>query len=95
MQHIGDINMAEHHGTLVLDEADRHQLSQLKDRLTHAIADHEDPVHVTQTQADWLDHFAAQLEQPAKPRRGRPKGSKNKPKTTDVGSYERDAGLTA
>jgi hypothetical protein len=91
MQHIGDINMADYHGVLKLNEADHYQLSKLKDHLTYAIADQEDLVSITQTQADWLERFVALLKQPKKPKRGRPKGSKNKPKAADAGSYERDA----
>jgi hypothetical protein len=79
MQYVGDINVANNDGTLALSEGDQYQLSKLKDCITHAMADHKDRVRITQEQADWLEHFVAQLEQPAKPKRGRPKGSKNKP----------------
>ena len=113
MQYVGDIVAAEHSGALVLDEADRHQLSNVRSRCTLAIASHEDPVHITQAQADWLDHTVAQIpdrkvakmiktvksryqksvkrtegEQtaaPAKRKPGRPKGSKNK---TRAASYD-------
>jgi hypothetical protein len=91
IQTVGDIVAAKHRSALALDEADRQQLSNLQSRCTLAIADHEDPVHITQAQANWLDHIVAQMQQaaaPAKPKRSRRKSAKN---NTDVASYDGDA----